>query len=44
MFWTDWEDEDGDSGSARWGSATSEQIDQILAFATQLLGDPDTIA
>jgi hypothetical protein len=43
-LWIEYTDEAGEDGFARWGEAsvTTEQIDKILAFATELLGGCDT--
>ena len=44
MMWIEFTESDGHEGAARWGDATDEQIDKVLAFAEQQLGKPDTLA
>lgn len=43
-LWVEFTDGDGEDGAARWGSdnVTDEKLEKILAFAVDLLGQPDT--
>lgn len=43
MLWIEYTDDDGDTGSARWGSVSVAQIDAVLAKAVAIAGEPDTL-
>ena len=43
MLWIEADDEGGSAWSARWGSVTNEQADQITAFIESVVGPPDTV-
>jgi hypothetical protein len=43
VIWIIWRDEDGNEGSARWGSSSDEALDSITQLAADLLGPADTV-
>jgi hypothetical protein len=43
MLWIDFTDSSEGNGGARWGNASDEQIDAVLAYAERVLGSPQTI-
>lgn len=43
-LWIEWTDENElNSGSARWGDLTDEQLDQATEAVKGVLGEPDTL-
>ena len=43
-LWIETTDSHGEEAGARWGRLTEEQVDAVLAFAVETLGQPDTTA
>jgi len=42
-LWIEWDDESGESGSARWGNVSDEVLDDVLKLVKYILGNPDTV-